>query len=76
MDITAFVVGQREKALLVGDYGSYRQQLSRRLRVVRKKLYPSTNKGVKYTAKEAVSVEDIANNHELGISTRLSQIVC
>ena len=67
MDITTFIVGQREKALLVGDYGSYRQQLSRRLHTVRRKLYPASKKGGKYTAKAAVSVEDIASNHELGI---------
>ncbi len=69
MDITTFIVGQREKALLVGDYGSYRQQLSRRLHTVRRKLYPASKKGGKYTAKAAVSVEDIASNHELEIPT-------
>ena len=66
MDITAFVISQREKALLVGDYGSYRQQLSRRLHTVRKKLYPASKKGGKYTAKAAITVEDIASNLELG----------
>ncbi|KAL8946085.1 MAG: hypothetical protein Q9222_007471 [Ikaeria aurantiellina] len=63
MDITRFIVTQRDKALLVGDYGSYRKQLSRRLLVVRKKLNYST-KGRKYTAKNAVSADDIARNHE------------
>lgn len=64
MDITAFVVGHREKALLVGDYGSYRQQLSRRLHIVRKKLFSASKKGIRYTARAAVTVEDIASNHE------------
>ncbi len=67
MDITAFIVSQREKALLVGDYGSYRQQLSRRLHTVRKKLYPASKKGGKYTTRAAVTVEDIGSNHELEI---------
>ncbi|KAL8686327.1 MAG: hypothetical protein Q9218_007182 [Villophora microphyllina] len=63
MDITRFVVSQRDKALLIGDYGSYRKQLSRRLLVVRKKLNYSS-KGRKYTPKAPVTAEDIANNHE------------
>ena len=65
MDITTFIVCQREKALLVGDYGSYREQLSRRIHTVRKKLYPSSKKGGKYSAKAAVTAEDIASSHEL-----------
>lgn len=38
MDITNFVVSSREAALLYGDYGTYRRQLSRRLLSYRKKL--------------------------------------
>lgn len=64
MDITAFIVGHREKALLVGDYGSYRQQLTRRVHTVRTKLFPTSKKGSKYTAEAAVTIEDIAGNHE------------
>lgn len=67
MDIKAFIIDQRERALLVGDYGSYRQQLSRRLHTVRKRLFSASKKGSKYTARAAVTVEDIASNHELGI---------
>ena len=63
MDITAFIVAQRDKALLVGDYGTYRKQLSRRLLVVRKKLNYSS-KGRKYAAKPPVTVEDVASNPE------------
>lgn len=65
MDITKFIVNQREKALLVGDYGSYRRQLSRRLHTVRRKLDHTSAKGRKYVAKAPITAEDIANNHEL-----------
>ena len=64
MDITDFIVSQRQKALLVGDYGSYRKQLSRRLLVVRRKLNYTSTKGRKYTAQTPVSADDIARNHE------------
>ncbi|KAK4694540.1 signal recognition particle subunit SRP68, partial [Lecanoromycetidae sp. Uapishka_2] len=64
MDITKFVVSQREKALLVGDYGTYREQLSRRLLVVRRKLNYTSPKGKKTAAKAPVTAEGIANNHE------------
>ena len=65
MEVTQFVVSQRDKALLVGDYGSYRTQLSRRLLTVRRKLNYTSTKGRKYTAKPSISVEDIKSNHEL-----------
>ena len=64
MDITKFIIAQRDRALSIGDYGSYRKQLSRRLLVVRKKLNYTTLKGRKYSAKRPVTAEDIANNHE------------
>ncbi len=64
MDVTNFIVSQREKALLVGDYASYRKQLSRRLLVVRKKLHYTSTKGKKYVARPAVTAEHIAENHE------------
>ena len=64
MDITAFIIAQREKSLPVGDYGSYRKQLSRRLFTVRKKLHYVSSKGRKYAAKLPISAEDIGNNHE------------
>jgi signal recognition particle subunit SRP68 len=64
MDITKFIVSQREKALLVGDYSSYRKQLSRRLLVVRKKLNHTSPKGKKYAAKVPITAEDIATNPE------------
>lgn len=64
MDITNFIVSQRQKALLVGDYASYRKQLSRRLLAVRKRLNFTSTKGKKYAARPAVTAEDIAGNHE------------
>ncbi len=64
MDLTDFIVSQRQKALLVGDYGSYRKQLSRRLLVVRRKLNYTSMKGRKYAAQTPVSADDIARNHE------------
>lgn len=64
MDITDFVVTQRDKALPVGNYGSYRTQLSRRLLRVRRKLDFQSVKAQKYTAKAPVSARDIRNDHE------------
>lgn len=66
MDITSFIVAQRNKAVLVGDYGYYRRQLSRRLLVVRKKLnYVSlTSKGRKYAAKPPITVQNISDKPE------------
>lgn len=64
MDITNFIVSRRENALLVGNYASYRKQLSKRLLVVRKKLNYTSSKGKKYAARPAVTAEDIAGNHE------------
>lgn len=64
MDVTNFIVSQREKALLIGDYASYRKQLSRRLLVVRKKLHYTLTKGKKYAARPEITAEDIARNHE------------
>lgn len=64
MEITNFIVSQREKAFSVGDYASYRKQLSRRLLVVRKKLHYTSTRGKKYAARPAVTAEDIAKDHE------------
>ena len=64
MDITKFVAEYRENAFLVGDHSTYRAQLSRRLRIVRKKLGRATAKNAKYAAKAPVTAEDIAKNIE------------
>ncbi|MCJ1270307.1 hypothetical protein MMC22_010203 [Lobaria immixta] len=64
MEITSFIIAQRDKALLVGDYGSYRKQLSRRLLTVRRKLNHISSKGHKYAAIGPITAEEIASNHE------------
>lgn len=64
MEITKFVVSGRDQALLYGDYGTYRAQLSRRLHSVRKRLGRTTKKGAKHTNKAAITAEDIASNNE------------
>ncbi|ORY18583.1 hypothetical protein BCR34DRAFT_553894 [Clohesyomyces aquaticus] len=64
MDITKFVIGHRESALLLGDYNTYREQLSRRLRTVRKKLGRATAKSAKYATKAPVTAEEIGRDIE------------
>lgn len=66
MDITKFIVDYRESAFLVGSYGTYRAQLSRRLLTVRKKLGRATPKGAKYAAKAPVTAEEVGTNVEYG----------
>lgn len=64
MDITNFIVSCRNGALLLGDYGVYRTQLSRRILTVRRKLGRTSPKGRKYTSKAPVTADDVANNQE------------
>ncbi|KAI9763332.1 MAG: hypothetical protein M1840_000597 [Geoglossum simile] len=64
MDLTAFVASHRENGLLLGDYNSYRTQLSRRILTLRKRLGRTTPKGKKYTPKAPITAEDIASDHE------------
>ena len=63
MDITSFVATQRDSALLLGDYSTYRSQLSRRLLSVRKSLGRTTPKTAKYAPKAPITSEDIGRNH-------------
>ena len=63
MDITSFVAAQRDSALLLGDYSTYRSQLSRRLLSVRKSLGRTTPKTAKYAPKAPITSEDIGRNH-------------
>ena len=76
MDITDFVVSQREKALSVGDHALYTRRLSRRLLVVRKKLN-YTSKGRKYAPKPPITAKDIERNHEYFTSllTKLRRLI-
>lgn len=64
MDITSFVAGFRESAFLLGDHDAYHGQVSRRLRIVQKKLGRATPKNARYTAKAPVTAEDIAKDKE------------
>ena len=64
MDITAFAIGNRESALLIGDYNSYRSQLSRKLLAVRRRLGRATPKNAKFQQKPPVTAEDIKKNKE------------
>ncbi|KAJ5142774.1 Signal recognition particle subunit SRP68 [Penicillium bovifimosum] len=62
MEVTEFVFKEREEALLVGDYNAYRAHTTRKLQKLRKKLGQATVKGRKYTAKPAVTSENIGSN--------------
>ncbi len=73
MDITAFIVSRRDQALLLGDYNSYRAQLSRRLLTVRKKLGRTTAKGKKYSGGAPITATDISKNHECVSSLPFAQ---
>jgi signal recognition particle subunit SRP68 len=72
MDITSFVVKRRNDALLVGDYGSYRQQLSRQLLTLRRRLGRTSSKGKKYTPKAPITAQDVCSNPE---SVRASLVI-
>lgn len=62
MEITDFIFKEREDLLLVGDYNAYRAHATRRLHKLRKKLGQATPKGRKYTAKPAVTAENVGAN--------------
>ena len=64
MDITDFAIGGRDSSLLVGDYKSYRRQLSQKLLATRRRLGRATEKRAKFQKKAAVTAEDIKSNHE------------
>lgn len=62
MEVTDFIFKEREEVLLVGDYNAYRAHATRKLHKLRKKLGQTTAKGRKYTAKPAVTAENIGEN--------------
>ncbi|KAK8159654.1 hypothetical protein IWX90DRAFT_306833 [Phyllosticta citrichinensis] len=64
MDIAAFVASQRDSVLLLGDYNTYRQQLSRRLLTLRRRLGRATPKNAKYSTKDPVTASDIGSSHD------------
>ena len=64
MDITAYVATNRDKAFLVGDYASYKTQLSRQLLNLRRRLGRTTPKNSKNYKKESITPQDVKQNHE------------
>ncbi|KAL7628087.1 signal recognition particle subunit srp68 [Parahypoxylon ruwenzoriense] len=64
MDITNFVVSARNQALLYGDYSTYHRQLAKKLHNCRKRLDIVSRNRAKFTKKEAVTAEQVAENHE------------
>lgn len=62
MNVTQFIASNRE-ALLIGDYNSYRAQLSRRLLAARRRVGRATHKKDKFAVKP-ITAEDVASNHE------------
>lgn len=67
MEITNYVLTHRERALLIGDHGAYRAQLSRQLKTLRKQLGRATPKNGQFTDKP-ITAEDIGNKAECEIS--------
>jgi hypothetical protein len=66
MEVTDFIFKEREEVLLVGDYNAYRAHTTRKLHKLRKKLGQTTPKGRKYTAKPAVTAENVGSNVSYG----------
>lgn len=62
MEITDYIFKEREEVLLAGDYNAYRAHATRKLHKLRKKLGQATAKGRKYTAKPAVTAENVGDN--------------
>ena len=72
MDVTKAIVSRRNETLLVGDYGTYRKQLSRRLLVVRRKLGRASPKGREYKARPAITAEDVSGNPQYAQSISMT----
>ncbi|CAK7227790.1 signal recognition particle subunit srp68 [Sporothrix bragantina] len=63
MDITQFVVSSRDKALLYGDYSTYRTQLAHRLLNIRKRLRVATRHRGKYNHNaNGIKAEQVAED--------------
>lgn len=60
MDITTFVTSNRDKAL--GDWATYRSQLSHQILSLRKRLGRTTPKNSKYAPKAPITAEDIGSD--------------
>lgn len=74
MDITEFAIGLRDSALLVGDYKSYREQLSRKLLATRRRLGRTTGKNAKFQRKPSVTAENVKEKHEYEVSRSASRV--
>ncbi|KAI0970186.1 signal recognition particle 68 kDa protein [Xylaria arbuscula] len=64
MDITNFVVSARNQALLYGDYATYHRLLAKKLHNSRKKLGIITKNRSKFTKRDPVTAEQVAENYE------------
>lgn len=64
MEVTDFAIGLRDGALLLGDYRTYRKQLSQKLLAARRRLGRTTGKNSKFQKKAPVTAEDIKANRE------------
>jgi signal recognition particle subunit SRP68 len=63
MDLTSYVASERDAALLVGDYKTYRAQATRRIHSLRKRLGQVTPKGRKYATKSPITAADIGRDN-------------
>ncbi|KAJ5893773.1 Signal recognition particle subunit SRP68 [Penicillium taxi] len=62
MEITDYIFNEREEVISVGDYNAYRAHATRKLHKLHKKLGQATSKGRKYTAKPAVTAENVGSD--------------
>ena len=63
MNQTDLYIARREKALLAGDYNTYRTQLTRRILVLRRKL-KYTSKGKKHPSRVPITAQNVGENNE------------
>lgn len=65
MDITNFIVSNRENSLLIGDYSTFHTQLTNQLRSARKRVgWTTTSRNSKYIQRPSVTAEELGANHE------------
>ncbi|KAI9671638.1 MAG: hypothetical protein M1831_003166 [Alyxoria varia] len=62
MDITTFIISNREKAFLIGSHSAYRSQLTRQLLKLRRRLGRSTPKNQKTPRNDPVTAEDVGKD--------------
>lgn len=64
MDLTSFITTSRDRALQLGDYSTYRSQLSRSILSLRTRLGRATPKNSKFATKAPITAEDIGKSHD------------